>query len=177
MAVRMDWDRTAIPLRLPGFFTVHYGPEPGYPFGRRGLAMAGAWAQLATAEAAGMLTLDGDVAADPADVAGMKGAIHAHPDLVHVAPAKLWPVSTGHSSWVRAHGAGVFTQDDPDEPDVWTFCFTYLPRRLLEAAVKAGLATWTYPAVDRRMHTLAGELGITARTCRTAAPKHLHWLG
>lgn len=174
---RFDWDRTAIPLALPQFRVVHYGPEPGWPFGRRGLAMQGAWRQLSTAGCAGMLVLDGDVALDLADVAAMKAAIHEAPDLVHVAPVRLWPVSTGQRAWAWAHGQGGYSQDDPDEPDVWTFSFTYLPRRLLEAAVKTGLATWTFPGVDRRMHRLARELGIGARTCRAAAPRHLHWLG
>jgi hypothetical protein len=175
VTIRMDWDRTAIPLRLPQFRVVAFGPEPGFPFGRKGAALAGAWRQLATPAAAGMLILDGDVAIDPADVRAMFTAIDPAPDIVHVAPARLWPISTGQPGWVWGHGRGRYTQDDHDDPDVWTFCFTYLPRQLIEACVKTGLETWAYPSVDRRVHQLAAELGVPARTVRGAAPKHLHY--
>ena len=45
--VRLDWDHTAIPLReARRYFTLRIAPEPEYPFGRKGLALAAAWRQL-----------------------------------------------------------------------------------------------------------------------------------
>jgi hypothetical protein len=173
--VRVNWDRTMIPLPLRGFYTLHVGPEPDYPFGRKGLAIASAWGQLAPPGAAGLVILDGDVAVDPRDVAEMLAAVDAEPGAVHVAPVKLWPASTKKDRWVWGHGKGQFTRDDPDDPDVFGFSFTYLPRKLLEATIKAGLSEWTYPNVDRLTRRTATQLRLPVRVVRGASPKHLNY--
>jgi hypothetical protein len=170
--VRIDWDRTAIPLRARGFHILHIGPEPGWPFGRKGRALAGAWRQLSTPTADGMLLLDGDVAVDPLDLAAMRAAIDAEPTAVHVAPARLWPVSTGQRAWIWGHGRTRFSQDDPDDPDVFGFSFTYLPRALIEGCA---LDRWAFPGVDRRVHQRAAALGIPVRVVRGCWPKHLNY--
>ena len=175
--VRLDWDHTALPQRTGplGFYTLHVDPEPGHPFGRKGLALAAAWAQLATPEAAGLVILDGDVAIDPQDLAVMLAAVEVSPDVVHVGPVRLWPVSTKKDRWTWGHGTGTFSRDDPDEPDVWGLSFTYLPRPAVDAAVRAGLHNWRYPHVDVRIRQTARKAGITARTLRGATPKHLNY--
>ncbi len=174
--VRICWDRQSMPKCPRGFYTLHVDPEPEYPFGRKGLALASAWRQLGTPEAAGMVILDGDVAIDLTDHAAMLVAIEKEPGKVHVAPVKLWPASTKLQRWVWGHGKGRFTnRDDPDDPDMFGFSFTYLPRVLIEAVIAAGMTQWTYPNVDRLTHQTAKEQGIGARTVRGASPKHLNY--
>lgn len=177
---RVNWDRTAPPFHMPGavrWFDLHVGPEPGRPFGRRGLAIAGAWAQLGNRECRGMLMMDGDVAIDPLDLAAMGDAIGQDPAMVLVGPVRLWPASTMRPSWVWGHwtaGPGP-TQEMITEPDRWGLGFTYLPRRLLELAAAAGLKQWTFPNVDVRMSDVARRHGIRARVVEDCHPKHLHY--
>jgi hypothetical protein len=176
VCIRVSWDRTAIPLRIRGYHMMHVSPEPEHPFGRKGATLTGAWRQLSTPAAAGMLILDGDVAIDPLDHAAMLTAIHHDPAVVHVAPVRLWPVSTRADGWMWGHGNGRFSADeDPDDPDVFTFCFTYLPKRLIEGCIKAGMPQWTYPNVDRRVQGQAQAMRIPARVVRGASPKHLNF--
>jgi hypothetical protein len=183
LLVRIDWDRTAIPLHLPGWHQLHVGPEPVWPFGRKGLALTRAWRQLAGAKfnrelagtPAGMLLLDGDVAVDPLDVRAMMDAVEETPGAVLVAPVRLWPVSTKIPRWVWGHGRGEFGQDDVDDPDCFTFCFTYLPAALIEACIAAGLDEWAYPEVDRAVVEVARKTRAVVRVVRGAAPKHLHY--
>lgn len=179
--VRLDWDRTAVPLRAArDFFTLHIGPEPAHPFGRKGLALKGAWCQLGNngpEPAAGMVILDGDVAIDPGDIAAMLAAIIAEPGVIHVAPVKLWPVSTKLPYWTWGHGlhAEGLTQTDHDNPDFFSFCFTYLPRAVIEACIKAGMDRWAFPHVDEQAQVQAGKLGIPVRVVRSAHPVHLNY--
>ena len=174
--VRLNWDRTAIPLReAKRYFNLAISPEPEYPFGRKGLALAAAWRQLGTPGAAGMLILDGDVAIDPCDTAAMLAAVEGEPRCVHVAPVRLWPASTKRPAWVWGHGRGTFDRGDPDNPDVWGLSLTFLPRRLIEACVRAGLETWTYPNVDRFIHRECRRLKIPAWVVRDARPVHLNY--
>lgn len=177
--VRVVWDRSALPFRMPGtrWFDLHVGPEPGAPFGRKGKAIAAAWRQLATPAAAGMLLLDGDTAVDPADYVAMMDAVEAEPGAVHVAPVRLWPASTQRESWVWGHwenGAGPGQQLEA-RPDRFTFGFTYLPRRLLALAAAAGLARWEFPGVDMRMSQTAARHRIPARLVDGCHPKHMHY--
>jgi hypothetical protein len=177
--VRVNWDKTAPEFRMPGtrWFDLHVGPEPGWPFGRKGLALDGAWRQLRSRGCAGMLVLDGDVAVDPLDYAAMGGAIHADPRAVHVGPVRLWPASTMRESWAWGHwrtGAGP-GQEWCEEPDRWTFGFTFLPRRLLHAAGREGLRDWAFPGVDLRMAATAKKWGIPARVVPGCYPKHMHY--
>jgi hypothetical protein len=177
VCVRVDWDRGAVPLPLHAgrYHAVHVMAEPAYPLGRKGLVLASAWRQLSRDGADGMLILDGDVAIDPADHAAMFAAIGREPGAVHVAPVRLWPISTHLRSWVWGHGQGGYSQDETDDPDVFTFAYTYLPRRLIEACISAGMDGWAYPDVDRNTCRCARREKIPARVVRDASPKHLNW--
>src|SRR5690242_10659791 len=104
VCVRMNWDRTALPQPIARhYYDMHVSPEPGYPFGRKGLVISAAWRQLASRNASGLLILDGDVAIDPEDHAAMLRAVDERPQLVHVAPVKIWPKSTKRSAWTWSH--------------------------------------------------------------------------
>ncbi len=173
--LRIDWNRTAIPLPIRGWHTLHINPEPAYPFGRKGLSLAGAWRQLAKPLSSGAILLDGDVAIDPLDQEAMFAAISAQPEAVNTAPARLWEASTHQPGWLWAHGHHVFSQLDTDTPDVFTFCFTYLPRRLIEDCLENGLASWTYPHVDKKVAARARALSIPVNVVRAATPKHLNF--
>jgi hypothetical protein len=175
--VRLDWDRTALPgICPPGFYTLHIDPEPGHPFGRKGLALDAAWRRLSTRGCCGLVILDGDVAIDPADRQAMLQAVDRDPHSVHVAPVKLWPASTKQKSWVHGHGAGgQFSQKDTDTPDTFGFSFTYLPRKLITACQRAGLAKWAYPDVDRNTRLQAAKLPVPVSVVRAATPKHLNY--
>src|ERR1039458_10197954 len=110
--VRINWDHVPLIKCPPGFHLLNVLPEPEYPFGRKGLALASGWDQLrGTPSAAGMLMLDSDVAVDPEEVAIMEEAIHADPLAVHIAPVRLWPASTKLDTWVWGHGLRKFSQD------------------------------------------------------------------
>jgi hypothetical protein len=178
LLVRVVWNHEAIPLRISRrFFTLDFGPEPEFPFGRKGLAIARAWQQLAAPDVTGMLILDGDVAIDPVDLAVMMAAIHAEPDAIHTAPVRLWPVSTRLERWVWGHGrGGRHSQEDPDEDlDAFTFCFTYLPRELIEHCTGHGMESWMFPHVDKQVCLAAAELDLPVRLVRGAQPKHTNY--
>lgn len=179
VCVRLNWNHTAIPLRIASsFFTLEINPEPEYPFGRKGLALAGAWRQLAGPDISGILLLDGDVAIDPLDHAHMLKAIDQEPDsTVHTAPVLLWPISTHLETWVWGHGShGRYSQDGDDKDlNVFTFCFTYLPRKLIEACLGHGLANWGYPGVDHNICEEAKSMGIPVHVVWDARAKHLNY--
>lgn len=176
VCVRMNWDRTAIPFpHARHYYTMHVSPEPDYPFGRKGLVISSAWRQLAGRQAAGLLILDGDVIIDPADHVAMLQAIHEEPGAVHVAPVRIWPVSTKRDVWSWAHWSTGPSQLLDLRPVWFSFCFTYLPRQLLTAANRAGLRKWTYPGVDMRMSECARENNIPARTVTGCWPKHVNY--
>lgn len=178
--VRMNWDRTAPRLRLDLMrcLDLHYGPEPGWPFGRRGAAMESAWKHQAPPNAAGMLILDGDVIIDPHDYIQMVASVQLIPEAVHVAPVRLWPVSnTDSDRWVWAHWRdGNKTNEYVEqEPDFFCFNFTFLPRRLLELCTKAGLKQWVFPSVDTRVSRVCRDAGIPVRVVPDCFPKHMHF--
>ena len=179
ICIRLDWNHTAMPLRIASkFFTLEVNPEPAHPFGRKGLALAGAWDQLAGPDIAGMLILDGDVAIDPLDHKHMIKAIDDEPHmLVHTAPVVLWPVSTHLENWVWGHGRNSrYSQDDGEEDlDMFTFCYTYLPRKLVESCIEHGLARWTYPHVDSNFCKAARSIKMPVHVVRDARPKHLNY--
>jgi hypothetical protein len=178
--IQLAWNGDALPM-LPRYHRVAIGPDPAHPFGRKGLALARAWGRLSKPDMAGMLIVDGDVAIDPGDHAAMLAAIDLAPAVVHVAPVKLWPVSTDFPAWRWAHwtgGNGQARQGDPQacrSPDFFTFCFTYLPRALIEAAAGAGLEQWEWPEVDTKMAATAARAGIAASVVGGCWPKHLHF--
>jgi hypothetical protein len=177
--IRLNWNHTAMPLRMASkFFTLDINPEPAHPFGRKGLALTGAWKQLTGPDVAGMLLLDGDVAIDPLDHEHMIQAIDKEPhDIVHIAPVLLWPTSTHHGTWVWGHGRnGRYSQEDTGEDlDTFSLCYTYLPRKLIEACIEHGLPAWTYPHVDRNVCTQARSLKMPVNLVRGANPKHLNY--
>jgi hypothetical protein len=173
ICVRVCWNGTELPLRLSRFHKLHVSPEAEHPFGRKGLALASAWNTLAPA-ADGMLILDGDVAVDPYDVAVMMQAIDAQPLSVLVAPVKLWPASTHLKNWVWGHGINAYSQEDADEPNLFTFSFTYLPRLLIEDCIRVGMASWTYPNVDKRVCARAQANKCTVRIVE-CFPTHVNY--
>lgn len=175
---RVNWDGTAMPFHMPGtrWFDISVQPEPGYPVGRKGLALDAAWMQLRNQDCTGMLILDGDVAIDPLDYAAMCEAIDGEPRAVHTAPVRLWPASTQRESWIWGH----WCDDGPSQdyclaPDRFTFCFTYLPRALLWHARRGGLRSWIFPGVDLRMAETARRFRIPVRIVHGCHPKHMHY--
>ena len=174
--VRVVWHGEALPLCPAVFRDIHIGPEPGYPFGRKGLALAGAWRQLGDG-ADGMLILDGDVAIDPADLLTMRRAIDAEPGAVHTAPARIWPKSARRPDWTWAHWseAGPSQQLEVDGVRWFSFCFTYLPRYLLTSLCRSGLAGWQFPCVDGSVSRRAQRLGVPVRVVADCWPVHLHY--
>lgn len=176
VCVRLNWDNTAMDLRAARhFFNLHVDPEPGYPFGRKGFILASAWKQLAGKDAHGMLILDGDVAIDPEDHRLMLKAIHDNPGIVHVGAARLWPVSTKKDGWSWAHWISGPTQVNEPNPVWFSFCYTYLPKALIDGALKAGLRGWAYPSVDRNVAETCMKMGIDVRVVPGCAPKHLNY--
>jgi hypothetical protein len=177
LCVRVDWDRTALPLPASlRYHRLRVDPEPGYPFGRKGLQLAAAWRHLAEPHFDGMLVIDGDVMIDPADHAAMMAAIDARPALVHTAPVRIWPASTKRPGWVWSHWAEAASQDIDRRGVRWfSFCYTYLPRALLEACQAAGLEQWQYPGVDMKVSRQAAAAGIPVNVVPGCWPKHLHW--
>jgi hypothetical protein len=174
--VRLDWDRTAFDQRIASrFYTLNVGPEPDYPFGRKGLVLASSWRTLALPEYTGMLILDGDVAIDPEDYGQMLAAIHVRPDIVHTAPAKLWPASTKRKDWVWGHWTAEASQEIEDQAWWFTFCFTYLPRVLIEAAIRAGLRSWRYPTCDRKVCETYQTSGLPVHIVKNCFPKHMNY--
>ena len=179
MFVRVLWTAHYIPpFRVPAgrvrMLDLHVTPEPSYPFGRKGLVLASAWEQLGR-NADGMLILDGDVVIDPQDFIEMHGAIMAEPAAVHVAPARIWPVSTGAASWSWGHWKDQRGQEWTEEPDYFAFNFTYLPAALMTACVKANMRSWRFPNVDMNVSRTAKKAGIPARVVKNCAPKHMHY--
>lgn len=174
--MRLNWNNTALPVKLKRFRDIHITPSDGYPFGRKGLVLASAWRQLADPRADGALLLDGDVAVDIGDVAAMDQAIATDPGRVWTAPAKLWPTTSGQDGWVWSHrrAGGTFTQDlsAAEDPDFFSFCFTYIPRTLME---HPALPSWTFPTVDVQMSRAATAARIPASVVAGCWPKHLHF--
>lgn len=167
-----------VPLgRLPGrWHTLRLTPEPDWPFGRKGLALLRTWQQIQMSrQEAGMVILDGDVAIDPVDYQAMMGSITREPGAVHAAPVRLWPRSTQWKAWTWAHHRGEPSQNDCDDPTVFSFSFTYLPRALIEGCGRAGMAKWTFPTCDSKVTQIAAQLHLPVRVVRDAHPTHLHY--
>ena len=181
MFLRLIWDGHHIkfPLRIAGvnMKDLHVAPETSAPFGRKGLALASAWAQLAEPDMTGLLILDGDVVIDPCDYIHMYAAIQQEPTAVHIAPVKLWPISKndlGGWSWGHCKDNN-FTQEMTLDPDFFAFNFTYVPRRVIDLAVKAGLKNWQFPHVDQGMSRVARQAGVRMRVVEACQPKHVHY--
>jgi hypothetical protein len=181
MFLRVIWDAHHIrfPLRIVGanIKELHVVPETAHPFGRKGLALAGAWKQLADPAMEGVLLLDGDVVIDPHDYMMMLIAIHTDPDAVHIAPTKLWPSSKNDlDGWAWGHCRdGKFSQELELHPDFFAFNFTYIPRKVMDLAVAKGLKTWQFPEVDRSVSRVAREAKVRMTVVEGASPKHMHY--
>ena len=179
VCVRINWAGTALDYAPPRgvFHTLHVGPEPDHPFGRKGLALATGWQQLTRhlPDTLGMLVMDGDIVIDPADVAAMFRAAVNAPQEVHTAPVRLWPASTKRDDWVWGSWAEKPSQSLDLEPVWFSTCLTYLPARLIKAALKDGLRSWTYPGVDARIAETAQRLGTPVRVVLECQPKHTNY--
>lgn len=181
MFLRVIWDAHHIrfPLRIIGanIKELHVVPETAHPFGRKGLALAGAWKQVSEPDMRGMLLLDGDVVIDPYDYFMMRVAIEADPDAVHIAPVKLWPASNNAlNGWAWGHCLnGNFSQELEMHPDFFAFNFTYIPRKVIETAAADGLRNWAFPEVDRNMSRSARKAKVRMSVVTGASPKHMHY--
>jgi hypothetical protein len=187
VSIRTSWNGTQIPLGIADrFFSVNIMPSADFPFGERGRYMARAWQMLnsgpvtygyvTAGNACGMLLLDGDVAIDPWDYDIMLDAIRDDPGYVHVAPLKLWPVSTRSDGWVWGHGFERFRNTQPDvEPNLFTFGFTYLPAVLIEKCIKAGMKNWVYPDVDTQVCMQAMKMELYVNIVEACQPKHMNY--
>jgi hypothetical protein len=176
VTIRTIWNNQKLNLpSMYGFRDIHMNSSDEYPVGRKGHVLARTWEQLADPETAGMLILDGDVAVDPLDCGAMGDAIKAHPEIVHVAPIRLWPASTHLETWVWGHGWGQYSQGWTKKINWFTFGFTYLPARLIVLAITAGLADWHYPNVDKRVCAVANTHGIEVKLVNDCHPKHCNF--
>lgn len=188
ICVKLVWDGYSIASMTTPFHKIRIDPETEHPKGRKGLVIANAWRQMHGPTDAGMVILDGDVAVEPTDLQAMIGHVITDREAVWVAPAKIWPKSTHLPSWVWGHRKPApdgmspekiiqYWQQDIDDPEWFTFCFTYLPKSLLEAAInKHGMKKWHYPNVDKNMHEIATELGYRVRVVRgDCHPKHINF--
>lgn len=179
---RVIWDPHPVrfPLRIHGAVIreVHIAPETAWPAGRKGLVLESAWKQLGT-DAVGMLLLDGDVVIDPHDLLMMMTAIVSEPAAVHTAATRIWPVSKGDiPGWVWSHWSGKPTQDlgkASAGPDFFSFGFTYIPRAVMDAAIRSGLRSKVFPHVDQHVSATAVKAGVPIRIVRDCMPKHMNY--
>lgn len=180
LCLRLDWAGTATPFAPPrGLFNhVRMEPSSEFPFGRKGLCLAGAWAQITKhlPNVLGMLLLDGDVALDPYDAQAMMVAAMVEPTAVHTAPVKLWPASTKRDDWTWGHWSLKPSQRlEVDGVRWFSTCLTFLPRQLVAGCLKAGLRSWTYPGVDARIAEQAQRMEIPVRVVLDVRPVHLNY--
>lgn len=163
---------------VPGYHDMMVRQEERWPFGRKGSLLTGLWNSLERTGTDGIVINDNDVVIDPHDHRAMLIAIRTDPLAVWTAPVKLWPNSTGDKSWCWSHGEkqGTRSQVDTDSPTWFGFGFTYLPARLLDASVAAGLADWKYPWVDTKVGEMARTLDIPVKVVRNGCyPKHINF--
>jgi hypothetical protein len=185
--VRLAWKGELDGKTHPSFHVHSVEPEPGWPSGRKGLMLASLWKQQAKDTSQGMMICDGDVVIDSADMEAMVWAVAGERDAVHVAPVKLWPCATGLPGWVWGHRKilpeGLTLQEamdawrtDIDDPDMFPFGFIWLPARLMDAAIKTGLAKKIYPHVDQHFWQTARDIGVPARVVRgDCHPRHTNY--
>lgn len=188
---RMTWKGHTTGPNHPHLTQYDVVPEPGWPVGRKGLMLTEMWRQLSKPTSEGMLINDGDCVIDGYDFTAMVWSVGQARTDVHVAPVRLWPKATGYPDWVWGHrhepllagdgsvDIGVQMKDwqtDVDDPVMFSFNFTFIPRRLMEAAIERGLAEQIFPHVDEFMWMVARDEGIPVRTVRYGcAPKHMNF--
>jgi hypothetical protein len=175
---RFNWNRTAVPWvpRLPfvTFKDIHLSPSDEFPTGRKGMMLSRYWQQQQQGcDRVGIILLDGDVVADPGDIRALIRSVVEEPGSVHTAPVKLW--YSGEWFWSHQGEEMRLTKDCLTNPYYFSFGLTFLPARLLRAAIKAGLDGWFYPYVDERMSQVAAKENIPVRVVLNSMPKHVHW--
>jgi hypothetical protein len=176
--VRFNWDHTALPM-VPSpwqvtFKDIHISPEPEYPCGRKGLMLARYWEQQKEGiDRIGIMILDGDVLADPEDIRALAESVASEPDAVHTAPVRLW--YSGQWFWSHQGEDMKLTRECLMNPYYFSFCLTFIPTEVMNAAIKAGLDTWYYPYVDKNMSEIAAKIGAPVRVALKSYPKHMHW--
>lgn len=176
--LQICWQGSRI-REIVGFHQVNIWPTNEYPFGRKGYTLAYCWEHMIEDHTKGMVILDGDVAVDPIDISFMQQSMVSDPNSIHIGPARIWPKSTNFSQWVWAHRkfGTVFKDWQTYRTDVDTasFCFTYLPRTLIEKCIDQGLATWAYPNVDFNVFRVAREESIAFKVVDGCIPKHMNY--
>jgi hypothetical protein len=157
-------------------------PEPEYPAGRKGLVLTNFWKQMSSETDQGLLVVDGDVVLDPEDFAAMHAACWEKPDEVHVAPVRLWPISTGLEAPIWGHGHDLYGVGFDEPITRFSLCCTYLPSALLwDCILSAGpianldnMHLWIYPDVDKSISKVAAK-GYKVNIVENCKPKHLNF--
>ncbi len=177
LCIRDNWNDTALDIPIPGsFFNVDIRPTIEYPFGEKGRVLANAWRQLSKDDYTGMLILNGDVIIEPTDHKNMLAAIHTRSDQVVIAPTRIWPKSTKRKDWIWGHWSFEGSQKFETKNVRWfTFCFTYIPRKVIDQALKDGLVEWRYPGVDMNMARSAVKAKVPVYVAENVLPKHLNF--
>lgn len=186
LLMRLAWKDQFVGKTLPLFGEYSVYPTNKYPNGQKGLVIANAWENISTPRSDGLVIYDGDVVIDPVDYGTLMDMAATEREAVWTTPARIWPRRTQLPEWVWSHRKEVEPdclvtevirqgQIDIDDPDSFSFCFTYLPRRLIEGTIKKGLKKRAYPGVDKFMWQTAKELGIPVRVAHDCHPKHLNW--
>lgn len=150
-----------------------------YPLGRKGYTLTECWRKMKEIHTVGMLILDADVAIDPASFAIMDNACRSDSKSIHLAPARIWPKSTGYPHEVWAHRKfGTQLKEWRQfrtDVDTGSFCFTYIPGSLWDAAIGAGLAKWEFPHVDKELFALARVREIPINVVETCQVIHMNY--
>lgn len=164
---------------FPSFRKVDIIPTNEHPLGRKGYTLTQCWKTMKESHTKGMLILDGDVAIDPVDFALMYNAMRADNDAIHIGPSRIWPKSTGHPDWIWAHRKFGTTYKDWKEfrtdVDTASFCFTYIPARVINACISSGMEKWIYPEVDKSVFEIARKLEIRYNVVEGCYPKHMNF--
>jgi hypothetical protein len=186
VCLRMIWRGGVVGPTMQPFREARVESEAAWPVGRKGLVIHSMWKQLSKPTSDGMLIMDGDVVIDPVDLTSMLTHVATDINAVWVAPIRLWPRSTHLPGWVWGHrkptpeGATtdeVMTawQEDIDDPTWFTFCFTFLPRALVEQCCKDGMRNWIYPHVDQHVHETSTKMGLRVKVVRAGChPRHVN---
>jgi hypothetical protein len=178
---RINWNHENHPQQaMRVFYTIHVDPSPEYPFGQKGKCIYNAWKGLADPTGQpttdGVIILDADVMIDPDMMSKMETAVHNDPDWVHVAPVKIFPISTKFQTWCWAHWSDYKSQVlEYDNVKWFSFNFTYLPRAVITKAIETGLKDWRYPVVDKNMAIAANKIGVKVNVLKDVYPVHLNY--
>lgn len=165
----------------PCVATFHYAAQPSaeHPHGLKGAILADLWRDLADSGINGMATKDGDVAADPSDLALLQAAAARQPEAVHTGQLKLWPRSSGHPDWIYGHqvrsGTEIsWTRDRVTSAEQCGTGFAWWPAAVLDKCAEE-LAGTAYPGVDQLLSRTARDLGLPIRVISACQPRHLNF--